>query len=94
MIRHPLLLALTLCPLPGFTAAEAANMAMGFRVREVTHSSAIIWTRITRDPQRNWDGSRDPKKRESKQVEYAPAKVKVEDREGATPGANMHSCTM
>ncbi len=67
--------------------ATAAEMAMGFRVGEVTQDSAIIWTRITRNAERNWDGYREPKKREPRVDKYTPSKVKVDDREGATPGA-------
>jgi alkaline phosphatase D len=67
--------------------AIAANMAMGFRVGEVTQHSAIVWTRVTRNKERNWDGYRDEKKREPRVNEYTPSEVKVEDREGATPGA-------
>ncbi|MEQ8788267.1 MAG: alkaline phosphatase D family protein [Pirellulaceae bacterium] len=67
--------------------AEAANMAMGFRVGEVTQDSAIVWTRVTRDKQRNWDGYRDETKREPRENKYTPSEVKVDDREGATPGA-------
>ena len=67
--------------------ASAANMAMGFRVGEVTQNSAIVWTRITRDQERNWGGFREPSKREPKNNQYVPSPVAVEDREGATPGA-------
>ena len=65
----------------------AAEMAMGFRVGEVTHNSAIVWTRITRDGERRWDGYREPRKRVPKQSAYTPSDIKVEDRDGATPGA-------
>ncbi|MCA9123268.1 MAG: alkaline phosphatase D family protein [Planctomycetaceae bacterium] len=65
----------------------AAEMAMGFRVGEVTQNSAIVWTRVTRDAERNWDGYREAKKAVPKENEYTPSKVKVEDRDGATPGA-------
>jgi alkaline phosphatase D len=67
--------------------SAAAELAMGFRVGEVTQTSAIIWTRITRDADRNWDGYRDSSKRQAKQDEYVPATIPVADREGATPGA-------
>ena len=30
-------------------------MTMGFRVGEVTQNTAIVWTRITRDAERNWE---------------------------------------
>lgn len=65
----------------------AAEMAMGFRVGEVTQTSAVVWTRITRDAQRNWDGYREPGKRQPKQDSYEPSPIKVDDRQGATPGA-------
>jgi len=67
---------------------HAAHLGMGLRVGEVTQHSAILWTRITRDAQRNWNGFREPKKREPKQNDYVPSPVKVEDREGAMPGAS------
>jgi len=67
--------------------ALAAEMAMGFRAGDVTQDSAIIWTRITRDAERNWDGVMDPKKREPRKTEYTPSPIDVEDRQGATPGA-------
>ncbi|MBM84198.1 MAG: alkaline phosphatase [Planctomycetaceae bacterium] len=60
---------------------------MGFRVGEVDHTSAIVWTRITKNAERNWDGYRDPKKREPRVAKYTPSPIKVSDREGATPGA-------
>ena len=72
------------CPVLDGAAAE---LAMGFRVGEVTHDSAIVWTRVTRDPQRQWDGYREPTKRVPKQSDYVPSEIKVEDRDGASPGA-------
>lgn len=65
----------------------AAEMAMGFRVGEVTQDSAIVWTRITKNAERNWNGVRESKKREPRITRYVPSKVEVDDREGATPGA-------
>ncbi len=67
--------------------ARAAHMSMGFRTGEVTQNSAIVWTRITKDAERNWQGFRDPKKREPRVAEYVASPVKVDDREGAAPGA-------
>ncbi|MEM8670451.1 MAG: alkaline phosphatase D family protein [Planctomycetota bacterium] len=71
----------------GHMSMWAAEMAMGFRVGEVTQDSAIVWTRITRDAERNWDGHREPTKRQPKTDRYTPSEVAVNDREGATPGA-------
>lgn len=67
--------------------ANAAHMGMGLKIGEVTQHSAIVWTRITKNAERNWDGYRDPKKREPKNPDYIPSPVKVDDREGAMPGA-------
>ncbi len=72
------------CPAQWVVAAE---MAMGFRVGEVSQESAIVWARITRDAERNWDGYREADKRERQQDVYTPSPIKVEDRQGATPGA-------
>ncbi|MGB0600339.1 MAG: alkaline phosphatase D family protein [Rubripirellula sp.] len=77
------MIALVTCIPAGF----AAEMAMGFRVGEVNQRSAIIWTRITRDAERNWDGFREPSKRQKKVDAYQPATVNVNDRQGAVPGA-------
>ncbi len=68
-------------------SASAAHLAMGLRVGEVTQNSAIVWTRVTREPTRKWEGYREPRKREPKVNHFTPAEVKVEDREGAVPGA-------
>ena len=67
---------------------DAAEMAMGFRVGDVTQHSAIVWTRITADKERKWDGVREPKKRQPKQDNYVPSQVKVADRQGASVGAD------
>ncbi len=69
------------------SALAAAEMATGFKIGEVTQDSAIVWTRISAKAERNWDGYRDPKKREPYVDEYVPSKIAVADREGSTPGA-------
>jgi alkaline phosphatase D len=86
LIVFVLLLA-GLLPAGGAAVASAANMAMGFKVGEVTQDSAIVWTRVTRDAERNKDGYRDPAKREPQVDEYVPSPIKVEDREGEVVGA-------
>lgn len=68
-------------------AARGQYLGMGFRVGEVTQNSAIVWTRVTKNKKRNENGYREPKKREPRQKKFIPPKVKVEDREGAMPGA-------
>lgn len=67
--------------------AHAQHLGMGFRVGEVTQNSAVVWTRVTKNKERNWKGFREPKKRVRRMAEYVPSKVKVADREGAMPGA-------
>ena len=67
--------------------ANAQHLGMGFRVGEVTQDSAIVWTRVTKNKERNWKGHREPKKRVLRMAEYVPSKVKVADRQGAMPGA-------
>ncbi len=65
---------------------HAAHLAMGFKVGEVTQTSAIVWARVTQAAERNWEGVRPPQKREEQTREYVPSPIKVEDREGAVPG--------
>ena len=67
--------------------ARAAEMAMGFRVGEVTHDSAIVWARITRDKNRTFPGRREPTKLETRVDQYTLSDVKVQYREGDVPGA-------
>lgn len=60
------------------------HQATGTRVGEVTETSAIVWTRLTKHPQRNQDGIVFPKKadRQKKQSVSVP----VEQIEGVCPG--------
>ncbi len=69
------------------TPAIAAELGMGLRVGEVKQESAIVWTRVTETAERNWDGFRDPKKREPRVQEFTPPTVKVADRDGNMAGA-------
>ncbi|MGE0536545.1 MAG: alkaline phosphatase [Pirellulales bacterium] len=59
------------------------HQAMGTRVGEVTQSSAIVWTRLTRHATRNNDGVVFPKRDRGP----APPTMPVEEIEGACPGA-------
>jgi alkaline phosphatase D len=68
-------------------AGAAVHLAMGFRVGEVTPTSAVVWTRVTAVAEPNWQGL-PPRPRES------PTRTLVENeaipiaqREGAVPGA-------
>jgi alkaline phosphatase D len=86
--------------LVGSTAwAAPPYQANGVKVGEVTHTSAIIWTRLTRNPKRLDDGApwRAPK-RVAKEGEpqnrgrivpgsQLPEGLTVDDVEGAVPGA-------
>lgn len=58
-------------------------MANGIKIGEVTQNSAIIWTRLTKHPERNINGHPFAKS-EIKHIN--PAFEKLEDMEGATPG--------
>lgn len=63
--------------------AGGAELGMGLRVGEVTQTSAVVWTRVTRDRERVWDGYREPREHPIAQ----PADVPVDRRDGAMPGA-------
>lgn len=78
------LTAITLCT--SLHSTSASEMAMGFRVGEVTQNSAIVWTRVTRNTERVWNGHREPKKTTPRVDLYVPSPVDVNDREGAVPG--------
>ena len=74
--------------------AAGAQLAMGFRVGEVKQDSAIIWTRITKNSERNWKGYREPTKRQAYVDEYVPSKINVADRQGEVLGAPGQVCTI
>lgn len=65
-------------------AESGPYQATGTRVGEATDSSAIVWTRLTKKPQRNNDGVKFDKRadRNNKQ----PTEIPVEQIEGACPG--------
>ena len=58
--------------------------ANGIKIGEVTQDSAIIWTRLTKNPSANTDGEKFPKV--SKEAEQIPKGKKLEEMEGAVPG--------
>lgn len=70
----------------GETSLRAAELGMGLRIGEVTADSAVIWTRVTRDPHRAEGGFREPRKREPRSAEFVPPTVPVIDREGEMAG--------
>lgn len=65
------------------SGGSAAELGMGLRVGEVTQTSAVVWTRVTRDKERVWDGYLEPKGHPLE----SPANVPIESRDGAMPGA-------
>ncbi|QDT31180.1 alkaline phosphatase D family protein [Thalassoglobus polymorphus] len=68
------------------TVAVAAELGMGLRVGEVTQNSAVVWTRITKTKERNWDGIVAPPLR-SKNRKVEISKIPVPDLEGEITGA-------
>src|SRR5262245_60255522 len=63
---------------------EGPHQATGTRVGEVTATSALVWTRLTRHPQRNHDGVVFATKVDRRNP--LPIPVPVEQIEGACPG--------
>ncbi len=80
-----LLLALA-CLVPGPLLADV-HLGMGFRVGEVTGTSAILWTRVTASAGRNETGYREPKKRTRRIKMYVPSKRPLSSRQGEIDGA-------
>lgn len=76
---------------------DGPHLAMGLRVGEVTQGSAIVWTKLTREAERNWEGEKivgqigprvvlSLEQGAMKTDEYEPLGVAVEDMEGACVG--------
>lgn len=79
-----------LLSLPGLvlsSLAPAAELAMGFRVGEVKRDSALVWTRITRFPERRKEGFREAERIEPVSADFVPYATPIDEREGAVPGA-------
>jgi alkaline phosphatase D len=64
-----------------------SRQATGVKVGEVTSTSAIIWTRVTEDDERNWDGI---ERRGRPDRDAPPEDIDPRDLEGSTPGAPGH----
>ena len=58
-------------------------MANGIKIGEVTQNSAIVWTRLTKQPERNTSGNSFAK---NNKKDFNPPFGKLEEMEGATPG--------
>ena len=82
-----LLMALAWLCLAGSTPAADVHLGMGFRVGEVTHTGAIVWTRVTAVPERNRTGHREPKKRTPRVRKYVRSPVRLGSRQGEIAGA-------
>jgi len=63
------------------------HFASGFRVGEVSQDSAIVWTRLTQEPERNWDGLVPSPLMSPTRVFVDFPEIPVSDWEGAVPGA-------
>ncbi len=68
-------------------AADEVHLAMGMRVGEVTQSSAIIWSRVTKDATRNESGRRLIGRAGARVPKYEPLPFPVDELQGAVPGA-------
>jgi len=62
-------------------AKTGVHMADGIKIGEVTQDSAIVWTRLTRNPERNVDGLAFNEERTT-----VPAGHTLDDMEGSVPG--------
>ena len=90
--RREFLLTTTALQLTAQLAAAAPNTeapfnTMGERVGEVTDHSALIHTRLTKFAARKADGFAFAPMKEGLQAQRMPADKRVEDLEGACPGA-------
>ena len=79
-----LFLFVTSCFLQASFLWGKVYQANGIKIGEVTQDSAIIWTRLTKNPSANTNGEKFPKV--SKEAEQIPKGKKLEDMEGAVPG--------
>jgi alkaline phosphatase D len=66
--------------------ARDVHFATGFRVGEVSQDSAIVWARLTADPERNWDGVVPSPLMSPTRVFVTFPDIPVSDWEGAVPG--------
>ena len=81
----------TFCLLAACTlmnAATAAHFANGIKIGEVDQNSAIVWTRLTRDPAIHLDGLKFlPSKNKTGPAEaQLPEGKTLDDMVGAVPG--------
>ena len=79
-----LFLLLTLCILQGSFLWGKVYQANGIKIGEVTQDSAIIWTRLTKNPTAHIDGEKFRKV--PKHAQQIPDGKSLTDMEGAVPG--------
>ena len=79
-----LFLFIASCFLQGSSLWSKVYQANGIKIGEVTQDSAIVWTRLTRNPSANTNGEKFPKV--SKEAVQIPRGKKLGDMEGAVPG--------
>ena len=70
---------------PGPIRSGGVHMATGIRIGEVSRTSAVVWTRLTRSPERNAAGR--PFERVPAGQAQLPEGARLEEMEGAAPGA-------
>jgi len=75
-----LCLAVAVLSTAGLRAADRAGVYMANGIK-ITQESAIVWTRLTRNPERNVDGLAFNQERTT-----VPAGRTLEDMEGSVPG--------
>jgi alkaline phosphatase D len=79
-----LFLFIASCFLQGSSLWGKVYQANGIKIGEATQNSAIVWTRLTKNPSANTNGEKFPKV--SKEAVQIPRGKKLGDMEGAVPG--------
>jgi len=82
MKRKIILTALAIVSVPVF--AQDVHMANGIKIGEVDSTSAIVWTRLTKHPERNVDGKPFPKNENKKRRSLAFENL--DEMEGSVTG--------
>jgi alkaline phosphatase D len=80
------LIGIALIFVGSITMSGAVHFASGFRVGEVSQNSAIVWARLTQDPDRNWDGLVPSPLMSPTRVFVSFPDVPASEWEGAVPG--------
>ena len=83
----PLVVGFVAASSTGFSTAAEVHLGMGFRVGEVTQTSAIVWTRVTATSEPNWNGTPPDPRTSPTRVMVKNAEIPADRYEGAMPGA-------